>query len=249
MRYPLGVNGLVLAILVALGLAWPAAAAATSSQAEIETSTAKGVTYLKSLQETNGSIPGFGGDWSLTSLAAAGTAAERQEDRSLDQCPDVVPGTGGRHDDLAGIEQSPRDGIREAALVAYAAGIDPARVSQTQNLIAQGSRAQTSNPGYYGEPSVFEGTLFGLLALAGTMTREGVQRVPQVLLEQSVAVVRANQHTDGGWNFEKVEGSEEGLNLPQKSTRPARRWQLSAVPACRARTARSSEARNSSSHN
>jgi hypothetical protein len=33
--------------------------------------------------------------------------------------------------------------------------------------------------------------------------------VPQVLLAKSIAVVEANQHTDGGWNYQKAEGNEE----------------------------------------
>jgi len=65
----------VVAALAACALLAPSSALATSSATEIEASVKKGVTYLRSLQESNGSIPGFGGDWSLTSLAAAGVAA------------------------------------------------------------------------------------------------------------------------------------------------------------------------------
>src|SRR5690349_19042794 len=65
-----------LALLAAIltSLALPAFAGATASPTEISTALGKGVTYLKGLQTTSGEIPGFGGDWSLTSLAAAGTA-------------------------------------------------------------------------------------------------------------------------------------------------------------------------------
>src|ERR1700710_622642 len=67
-----------LAVLAAIlvSLAVPTMASATVSTIEINESLSKGVTYLKGLQsEANGEIAGFGGDWSLTSLAAAGTAA------------------------------------------------------------------------------------------------------------------------------------------------------------------------------
>jgi hypothetical protein len=48
--------------------------------------------------------------------------------------------------------------------------------------------------------------VFGLLALAGAKTTAGIRRVPTPVLEESVAAVRANQHTDGGWTFAKVAG-------------------------------------------
>jgi hypothetical protein len=38
-----------------------------------------------------------------------------------------------------------------------------------------------------------------------------VQRVPQAILDKSIAKVRANQHTDGGWTYQKVEGNHSGL--------------------------------------
>ena len=70
-----------------------------------------------------------------------------------------------------------------ATLISYAAGIDPARVSKRQNLIAKvASYYQPSTPGYYG--STFNATVFGLLALADAKTTGGVQRpglMPSIL--------------------------------------------------------------------
>lgn len=181
------------------------AASATSTPAEIEASLSKGVTYLKSVQQTSG---GFASDWDLSALASAGVAAAN------------VKKTGASTDartwyrELVGNTSTwPKEAKvtedERAALNAYAAGIDPARVSKTQNLLAQiASYYQTASPGYYGEPAVFEGTVFALLALADTKTRTGVQRVPQALLEKPIAAVEANQHTDGGWNYQKAEGNE-----------------------------------------
>jgi hypothetical protein len=182
------------------------AASATSTPAQIEASVSKGVAYLKSLQQTNG---GFTSDWDLSALASAGVAAAN------------VKNTGASTDartwyrELIGNTSTwPKEAKvtedERATLNAYAAGIDPARVSKTQNLVAQiASYYQTANPGYYGEPSVFEGTVFGLLALADTKTRTGVDRVPRALLEKSIAVVEANQHIDGGWDYRKAQGNEE----------------------------------------
>jgi hypothetical protein len=99
-----------------------------------------------------------------------------------------------------------------AALVAYAAGIDPARVSKTQNLIAGiASYYQPESPGYYGPPGNFNGTVFAVLALADAKTTADVQRVPNALLKKSVEAIEKNQHTDGGWAWEKAEGNETKL--------------------------------------
>ena len=65
-----------LALLAAalVSLLVPATAAATATPTEINHRPSKGVEYLKGLQKESGEIPGFGGDWALTSLAAAGVA-------------------------------------------------------------------------------------------------------------------------------------------------------------------------------
>ncbi len=197
----------------ACALALPPAALATSSSGEVQAATAKGVAYLRTLQQPNGEIAGFGGDWSLTSLAAAGVAAANVKDgeagvdartwyRTLIADPATWPEGG----------EAPVTEYERASLVADAAGIDPARVSKEQNLIAQiVGRYQPASPGYYGTPALFNGTVFGLLALEGAKTKKGARRLPQALLEQSAQVIRDNQHTNGGWSYQKVEGSEKGL--------------------------------------
>jgi hypothetical protein len=200
--------------LVAAGacaLLTPAAAAATSTTAEIEASVANGVTYLKSAQLTTG---GFESDWDLSALAAGGTAAVNVQKAG------ATTNARNWYQQLVGNNTAtkwPKEAIateyERAALNAYAAGIDPARVSKTQDLIAGiASFYQNANQGYYGSPTVFEGAIFGLLALTDAKTESGVQRVPQVLLAKSIAVVEANQHTDGGWNYQRAEGNEEIRN-------------------------------------
>jgi sugar lactone lactonase YvrE len=197
--------------LVAAGtcaLLAPATASATSTKAEIEASVSSGVAYLKSVQLSNG---GFESDWDLSALAAGGAAAVSVQKTGA--------ATNARtwYQELVGNETATKwpseakvTEYERAALNAYAAGIDPARVSKTQDLIAGiASFYQPSSPGYYGEPEVLEGTVFGLLALADAKTEAGVQRVPKVLLEKSISVIEANQHTDGGWNYQKAEGSEK----------------------------------------
>ncbi|MET0558857.1 MAG: prenyltransferase/squalene oxidase repeat-containing protein [Solirubrobacterales bacterium] len=200
-----------LALLAALvALLAPAMASAKATPAEINSSRGKGVEYLKGLQKTNGEVPGFGGDWALTAFAAAGIApadvnkggGEATDARSWYESvvgPVAFPGP----------EPLATD-YERAALLSYAAGTDPARVSKRQNLIAGiASFYQSGSPGYYG--STFNGTVFGLLALAGAKTTGGAIRVPAIVLSQAVAAVEANQHTDGGWTWEKAAGNPPAL--------------------------------------
>jgi len=198
-------------IAVALAaLLAPTAASATATAEEIAASIGKGHTYLKGLQKESGEISGFGGDWALTAFAATNVAAADVNKAGKE-------GTDARswYEGLVGPVTWPGEGaaatdFERAALISYAAGIDPARISKRQNLIAKvASYYQTASPGYYG--STFNATVFGLLALASAKTTGGVQRVPQVVLDEAVAAVRANQHTDGGWTWEKAAGSEEAL--------------------------------------
>jgi hypothetical protein len=188
-------------------------ALATSSPAAVQTATTNGVAYLRSLQQPDGSIAGFGGDWALTSFAAAGTAAANVAPSGSSS--DARSWYRSLVDDPASWPEGANPPVTEferASLIAYAAGIDPARVSQTQNLLAQiVARYQPASPGYYGTPSLFNGTVFGLLALESTKTRKGVRRVPQALLDESIEALRRNQHTSGGWSFQKVEGNEKAL--------------------------------------
>jgi hypothetical protein len=195
-------------------------ALATSTPTEVKASTSKGVEYLRSLQLPNGEIGGpdgetevFGGDWSLTAFAAAGVAAANVkagaagvDARTWFRELIADPATWPEGSDPAVSE------YERASLVIDAAGVDPARVSKQQNLIAEiVGDYQPSSPGYYGSPSLFNETVFALLALEGAKTTKGVPRVPQALIDKSVQVIRNNQHTNGGWSFSKVEGNEKGL--------------------------------------
>jgi hypothetical protein len=195
------------AILVSLVV--PAIASATATPTEISTALGKGVKYLEGRQTSGGEIAGFGGDWSLTSLAAAGKAPAEVN----------VSGVEGHdarswYEGEVGAAGWPSGGLatdyERGALDAYAAGIDPARVSKRSNLLAGVAGSyQSASPGYYGE--TFNATVFGLLALAGAKTTAGVERFPAKVYEGAIAAVEANQHTDGGWTWEKAAGSEAAL--------------------------------------
>ena len=182
----------------------------TARTASVET----GVTYLKSLESTTGEFAtgGLSSEWTFSAFAAAGVAA-------ADLQPPDGPNTTNTNFNARAVYRTylspanwagagaPVTDFERATINAYSAGIDPARVSVTQNLIANIATSwQPSTPGYWGTPGNFNGTVFALLALGGATTPAGAQRVPQELLDKSVATVRANQHTDGGWDYQKAEG-------------------------------------------
>ncbi|HEY2477998.1 MAG TPA: prenyltransferase/squalene oxidase repeat-containing protein [Solirubrobacterales bacterium] len=203
---------LLAATLVALAL--PAFAAATATPAEISNALGKGVTYLRGLQTSGGEIAGFGGDWALTGLASAGTAAADVDKAGL-------TGHDARswYEGVVGTPGWPEGGVatdfERGALLAYAAGIDPARVSKRQNLIAKvASTYQPASPGYYGE--TLNATVFGLLVLGQVKTTGGVRRFPPAVLEGAAAALDANQHTDGGWTWQKAAGNPAALESPSE---------------------------------
>lgn len=189
-------------------------AAATSTPAQITTSKTNGVTYLKSLQAADGSYAGSGlsNEWAFSALASAGTAAV-----------DVTPGGDASKNartvyrNLLATSGWPSatpvvTDYERATLNGYAAGIDPARVSASRNLVADiYGYWQTAEAGYFGPSANFNGTVFASLALNGAKTQAGGQRVPQSLRDAIVTRIRANQHNDGGWNYSKAEGNATQL--------------------------------------
>ncbi|MFD9880978.1 prenyltransferase/squalene oxidase repeat-containing protein [Streptomyces alboflavus] len=212
----------LLAVPTALGAvgalvltALPAAATATPGQ--IATSKTNGVSYLRSLQGADGSYAGAGlsNEWAFSAFASAGTAAAdvspggdtSKNARTVYRAHLAAAGWPGTSPVVTDYER----GI----INAYSAGIDPARVSASRNLIADTyGHWQNSAPGYWGSPSNFNGTVFALISLGGAKTQSGAKRVPQALLDRSVATVRANQHNDGGWDFSKAEGNPDALAKP-----------------------------------
>ncbi|MCM2394096.1 hypothetical protein [Streptomyces albipurpureus] len=190
-------------------------AAATSTPAQIATSKTNGVTYLKSLQAADGSYAGSGlsNEWAFSAFAAAGTAV-------VDVAPggDVTKNARTVYRNLVATAGWPAASpvvtdYERGALNAYAAGIDPARVSASRNLIADiYGYWQSAEAGYFGPSANYNGTVFAALALAGAKTQTGAQRVPQALLDTMTTRIRANQHNDGGWDYQKAEGNPTRLS-------------------------------------
>jgi len=190
-----------------LGLAvLPGAALATSSQSEIDSAVDKAVEYVRAQQDPATGEPlgyehgGFGSDWLVTSLAAAGvSAADVHGDAAgSPSLRDFLLGdyrtafwTGGPGETFTTV-----DNYQRATLVSYAAGLDPARLAADANLPAQiAERWNPVNPGF-GEASTGN-TVFGILALK-------VTPVPVWALSPVASFLRQSQHDDGGWTYSAV---------------------------------------------
>ena len=190
-------------------------AAATSTPTQITTAKTNGVAYLKTLQAADGSYAGAGlsNEWAFSAFAADGTAV-------VDVAPggDTAKNARTVYRNLLATSGWPSASpvvtdYERGTLNAYAAGIDPARVSAARNLIADiYGYWQTAEPGYFGPSANFNGTVFAALALGGAKTQAGGDRVPQALTDALVTKLRANQHNDGGWTYQKVEGNPTAIN-------------------------------------
>jgi hypothetical protein len=183
------------ASLLALA-ALPATANATSTQVEIDAAVDKAVEYLRSGQDTaTGAIPGFGGEWALTALAAAGVdAAEVHGPGAGD--PSLQDYWHGTYSLGLGAEDpplSPASDYENAILISHAAGLDPARLAAGSNLPAQLAGRWNPAAGSFGEPSTYT-TVFGILAMRATP-------LPTWALAPVASFLRRNQHDDGGWAF------------------------------------------------
>ncbi len=181
----------------------PAAAMATASQGEIDAAIAEAVAYVRGQQDPATGEPfefshgGFGSDWLATSLAAAGVSAADVHGAAAGSpsLRDFLLGdyssefwTGGAAETFTSV-----DNYERATLVAYAAGLDPARLAADANLPAQiAERWNPANPGF-GEAGTGN-TAFGILALK-------VAAVPTWALTPVASFLRQSQHDDGGWTY------------------------------------------------
>ena len=85
-------------------------------------------------------------------------------------------------------------------------------MSAKQNLIARiVADYDPAAPGWYGGGEAFTATVFAALALAETPTRKDKQRIPAALLQKTVTVLEQNQHSDGGWTYQKVQGNQAAI--------------------------------------
>jgi len=185
-----------LAGLLALLALIPSPAGAATEQ-EVEDSIEAAVSWLRAQQEPSGSLGSGGGldpAWALLGLAGAGLhPADLRAGPSLPSAQDHYLGLWTGPDDTAWTSAAAPQATDYARviLLARAAGLDPARLSAGQNLVAK--LGGYYRDGYFtSQTSLFNHTLFGLLALAQAP-------VPDWLLERTAQTVEANRHADGGY--------------------------------------------------
>jgi hypothetical protein len=187
----------------------PATAAATSTQAEIDSAMAKAVAFAPAQHDpATGEPPGqertgfYSGEWLSSGYAAAGLSAADVRSATNPSFQDFL-----FDDEMAGFWDEPfpipPEYTGRLILVAHAAGIDTARVSATQNLPARMIEGLKPAAGGFGEPNTFS-TAWGTLALESTP-------MPRWSLAPMLAYLRGDQHADGGWSFYAV-GEGEASN-------------------------------------
>jgi hypothetical protein len=194
------VLGLVLAAMAASA----GDAGAHVSPAQAEHAADRGVAWFLSNQEESGSF-GFGGDWAMTALAAAGLNAADAKTSPLDPSAQdfyldewQASGPGGAGTDAA-----------RGILAGIAGGIQPSRLSTDgdatrSNLVAR--LAELFDGTQIGEPGLLNDDIFGLLALhqAGA---------PRALLRQIADYLRTKQLPGGGWTWNTSPGAPADTDM------------------------------------
>ncbi|MBF6621292.1 MAG: hypothetical protein ITG02_13820 [Patulibacter sp.] len=221
-------RGAVLVGIALAGLAASAPAASAATPAQIQTAVERGADYLEAQQSPDGRFLGFGGDWALSSLTAAGRDADTI--RATPDGPSALAAyrtlwTSGPDGDEDWTTPSGPDPFTpppallasdysRALLLGHAIGLEPTRLSADQNLVAQlagiyhGRPATGETPdvgrieGNFGDPAPMSGATGNLFALSRTAA-------PQVLLDTVADVVRSNQLDDGSWSWNRVTDPSE----------------------------------------
>lgn len=190
----------VLATLVAVA-STPGVAVAATDQAVAEART-RAVDWLRSQQRADGSmgeVQGLDAGWSLLGLAGSGVHAAELHPGGNPAAPsaqEFYVGLWGGGNDLA-FASNPStiqasDYVR-ATLIANAAGVDPQRVTPTQNLTAKLARhwfdGRFQAPG---PVTFYNQRVFGLLALARAP-------VPEAFRARTAALIEAGQFADGSY--------------------------------------------------
>lgn len=205
MQAPPSIRGaLAICASVLLVSLMPAASAtATSSQAEIDTAVDAASQWIRAQQSPDGSISGFGGDWSATALAAAGVDASAVQVSPTD--PSLQDFVLGEYTETAWTvpsfesSKSATD-YQRATLVAHAAGLDTSRLSADSNLPAQIAGTWNGSTGSWGPPST-NGTVFGILAMRRSP-------LPNWALRPAAELLKRSQHDDGGWTWSAASSAE-----------------------------------------
>lgn len=202
---------LVAACLTAAALTGATAPAQGATQAQVAAAVSAGAQYMRAQQNTaTGALTGFGGDYAASALAAARVhpADVRGTGPTDPSLQDFLLGTYSSaawtaSTDPATNTTNPGNvstgGLATGTLWAISSGLDPQRISEQQNLVAQLAGLAKRGAGLDGAfgNAATNTQAFTLLALA----RAGA---PAAILADASSYLRDQQHTDGGFNFARV---------------------------------------------
>jgi Collagen triple helix repeat (20 copies) len=187
MQISQGARRMVVACFLVMAMAPASALAATQQQ--VNDSVAAGADWLRTKQNTStGQITGFGGDYALSALSAAGIHSADVKG-ALASDPSAQDYYAGQFAGLSAPSST-------AVLFGYAAGIDVQRVSESKNLVALLA-------GAYNRSGDLEGSFGNGASNLVSFTALGLARVgaPPAVLARINDYLDGQQHTDGGWNF------------------------------------------------
>jgi hypothetical protein len=179
-------------------LAHPAAAPAATAP-ELSAAVGRGLSWFAQRQLADGSLginSGLDPAWALLGIAGAGTHPADLRPGGNPAAPSAQDGqlkiwTVNDPSDWWAFSSEQATDWERAILQARAAGLQPTRLSAQRNLLA-GLAAWYRDGWFTSQTSVFNHTIFGLLAMAALP-------LPQPLLERTAQVVERNQHDDGGY--------------------------------------------------
>jgi hypothetical protein len=180
-----------LAAGLALAAFLPSASPAATQQ-QVNDAVAAGASWLRGQQNlTTGQLPGFGGDYALSALAAAGVhPADVKGPAPTDPSAQDF-----YFNQFAGLAAP----SSTAVLFGYAAGLDVTRVSAMQNLVARLASAYNASGDLAGSFGNGASNIAGFTAMG--LARVGA---PPAVLARVNAYLKNQQHTDGGWNFPRA---------------------------------------------
>jgi len=190
--------------------------AGAATQQEIDAAVQRGGAWIADQQDKTaagapnpnptGGLPGFNSNWALTTLAAAGiNAADVQKPGVPQSLQDHVHGT---YTGWLSFTDRPATqnagGHGREALVAYAAGIDPNRVSAETNIAASLASRWNAAEGHFGAFAP-NSDGFALLATESLHLPTGVREklIPHLLAAQKTGTTPDAQGRTpfGGWSF------------------------------------------------
>jgi hypothetical protein len=174
-----------LAAGAALALAAPAAAEVTEEEARL--AAAEGAAWIQAQQTEDGALGGFGGDWAMIALANAGVHAA--DVRTAAASPSVQDFSVA---DWTGAFPLEGTSISRGLLTGRAAGVQTAKLSSTENLVAKLAREFDGEQ--IGSDALVNDDVFAVL---------GIDRAGAVSAISPVVArfIREAQAPDGGWNF------------------------------------------------